>query len=167
MIAELTIMVNNQNRYLRIFSNIPLPPSIGDADNEDRKIGETPLWDIQDIVAIAKTHSEQSVKVRMVTNKADRDYGVLTENGFDLNEILSQMASRGRYKGSWWCKTSPAKDKDGRPRGKGAWVPCDAYEVTACEYEHPVTGYRGKADYYLKMCKSITGTVVLFVSLHL
>lgn len=159
-------MVDTQNLYLTIHPRIPPPPSRDDADRSDRKISGDPLWDLQEIINIAARHTAENVTVRMVTQDANREYENLLENGFDLQAALAQLLFRGRFKGSWWCKTSPAKDANGRPRGKGGWIPCDAYSFTD-EYEHPKTGYRGKVDCYFKLCRSIDNTAVLFVSLHL
>lgn len=161
---KLTIMVNPPNPYLKILPDVCQPPSRTDSDGSDRKIGEEALWDLQELVKIASLDDAETVK--MVTSKAERDYENLVENGFDLNDVLAELAVKGVFKGSWWCKTSASKDRYGKPRGVGSWIPCDAYSVTL-DYEHPKTGYRGTANYYLKMCKSLDGSLVLFVSVHL
>jgi hypothetical protein len=158
-------MVNNENPYIQVLPNIALPPANDDEDKTDREISDKPLWDLQEIVEIASRNAVGNVTIRMVTGKADRDYENLIENGFDLLEVLSQLVNKGKFKGAWWCRTSPAKGRDGKPRGSGMWVPCDAYAITM-DFEHPTTLYRGKVEYYLKMCKSPNGSVVFFVSLH-
>lgn len=162
--AKLTIMVNSTNPYLTVLPDICHPPLCTDPDGSDRKIGEEALWKLHELVEIASSDDDENVK--MVTNRAVRDYENLVENGFDLNDVLAQLAVKGVFKGSWWCKTSPSKDRNGKPRGVGAWIPCDAYSITL-DYENPKTGYCGIANYYLKMCKSLDGSVVLFVSVHL
>lgn len=157
-------MVNNLNPYLLLLDTIPSPPSVSDADKKDRYIADSSIWDLNDLISIA-LKDPQNGTVKMVTENAERDYGQLLEEGFDLDEVLRQLSTRSRFKGAWWCKTSPSKDRYGQPRGTGVWIPCDAYAIK-CEYVHPHTGYKGTAEYYLKMCKGLDGTAVLFVSLH-
>jgi hypothetical protein len=156
-------MVNN-NPYLKILSNLQPPPDNNSTDRSDRSIGNSPLWKLSDIVGIGLLHKESRPTIRMVTSDADKEYASLLENGFDLKETLVKLVSAGRFKGAFWCKTS-AKDANGKPRGSGSWIPCDAYVITL-PYEHPVSGYKGVCEYYLKMCKGVDGTTVLFVSLH-
>jgi len=165
LIAELIIMVNNKNPYFQVLPNLTSPPDINDVNKSDRKISDEPLWDLQKIVAIASQNAANNITIRMVTDKAERDYQNLLENGFDLLEVLSKLAGKVNFKGAWWCKTSPAKGRDGKPRGTGRWIPCDAYTITI-DFEHPKTLYCGKAEYYLKMSMSPQGSVVFFVSLH-
>lgn len=158
-------MVNNQNPYLLNNPALPAPPDIDDASNSDRKISDSPLWNLSEIVDIASHHSDENVTIRMVTRDADRDYENLLENGFDLLEQLKKLKTNGHFKGSWWCKASPATDRLGRPRGKGSWIPCDAYTITE-KFENPHNGCCGTVKYYLKMSKNLDGTAILFVSLH-
>lgn len=163
-VAQVTIMVNNLNPYLSILSDLPSPPLVDDADRKDRYIGGSPIWDLNELTSIALRDPENGT-VKMVTEKAEKDYEQLLENGFDLDDALRQLSMRPRFKGAFWCKTSPSKDSRGRPRGTGVWIPCDAYEVEG-GYVHPHTGYSGTATYYLKMCRGLDGSAVLFVSLH-
>lgn len=157
-------MVNNLNSYLSQVRGLPSPPSVDDSDRSDRYIGDSPIWDLGDLITIALKDPENGT-VKMVTDRANSNYAQLLENGFDLEDALHQLARCARFKGAFWCKTSPSKDGYGRPRGTGAWIPCDAYEVE-CGYVHPLTGYSGTARYYLKMCRGLDGCAVLFVSLH-
>jgi hypothetical protein len=158
-------MVNNQNNpYLKIFPNI-LPPPVDDADRKVTKIGEKRLWNLQEIVEIASHDDESNVTIRMVTDEAIKDYKKLLVNGFDLPALLQQLKIKGHFRGAWWCKTSPSRDRKGNQRGSGVWVPCDSYVINE-SYEHPITGYRGTVVIYLKMCKGLDGSTVLFVSLH-
>lgn len=165
MLTHITIMVISKNLYLDLLPGLPPPPPVDDQDKSDRKLADSCLWDLQEIVDIVSRHSPENVTVRMVTRKAERDFQNLLENGFDLHELLKKLLEKGFFKGSWWCRTSAVKDRTGKPRGTGYWVPCDAYSIVD-EYEHPATGYRGKSEIYLKMCKGHDGTAVLFVSLH-
>jgi hypothetical protein len=158
-------MVNNGKPYREIFPDIPSAPAVDDPDKADRYIGDSPLWSLAEIIEIASRDTPTNVTIRMVTTKSEKDYENLLDNGFSLLEVLSLVPKKGKFKGAWWCKTSPAKGRDGRPRGNGAWVPCDAYSVTV-SYEHPLTRYSGQANYYLKACKNHSGDVLLFVSLH-
>lgn len=157
-------MVNNPNPYLSMLSDLPSQPLADDADREDRYIRDSPIWDLNELISIALRDPENGT-VKMVTEKAEKDYEQLLENGFDLDDALRQLSTRPRFRGAFWCKTSPSKDNLGRPRGTGVWIPCDAYEVE-CGYVHPHTGYSGTAKYYLKMCRGLDGGAVLFVSLH-
>lgn len=164
VVAKVTTMVNNSNPYLSRISDLPSPPPVDDADRKDRHIRDSPIWDLDELIAIALRDPENGT-VRMVTDKADRNYEQLLENGFDLDDALQQLAKRPRFRSAFWCKTSPSKDDRGQPRGTGVWIPCDAYEVE-CGFVHPHTGYSGTVKYYLKMCRGLDGCAVLFVSLH-
>lgn len=159
-------MVNNQKiRYCEILPDIPPPPPVDDADKKDREISKKRLWNLQEIVEIASRDNESNATIRMVTDKAIMDYEKLLVNGFDLLALLQQLKTKGRFRGAFWCKTSPSRDQNGSPRGNGVWVPCDSYVISE-QYEHPVTGHCGTVDIYLKMCKGLDGSTVLFVSLH-
>lgn len=158
-------MVNNTNPYVEAMPHLPQPPLIADADHSDRRIGVNPLWDMAEIVEVASRCTDNNVTVRMVTNRAERDYENLEVNGFSLQQLLLAVESEGIFKESVWCRTSPRRGQNGRTRGTGSWVPCDSY-VVSLNYEHPTTGYNGVAEYYIKMCMSLNGSVVLFVSLH-
>ena len=155
-------MVNN-NPYLKILSNLSAPPA--DSEKSDRFIGNSPLWKLSEIVQIALQHEEVKPTIRIVTNDAIKNYGDLLANGFNLKEAISQIERSGRYKSSWWCKTSPMTDANGKARGTGTWIPCDDYTLTL-PFEHPTTGYSGRCEYYFKFCKGLDGSTVLFVSIH-
>lgn len=144
---------------------IPTPPSVDEPAKQERKIGDTALWDLAELIAIAENHREEAPTIRTVTYDAERDLENLQQLGFDFVDVLKKVAARGNFKGAWWCKTSPAKDRHGRPRGKGAWIPCDAYTLID-EYYHPTARKTLKAEYYLKMSKALDGTTVYFVSIH-
>lgn len=165
MVAIVTIMVNNRNSYCCRDSDLPDPPSRDDPDVEDRTIQSGPIWDLNELVEIAaRTGATDSVHV--VTKRAETDLEALEETGFDLQEVMMLLPINGKFKGSAWCKSSPATDRFGNPRGKGFWFPCDAYTVVASTI-HPSTGYSSTAEYYLKMAKGLNGTFVVFVSIHL
>ncbi len=110
-------MVNNQkNKYLEIFPDIPSPP-IDNVGRNDTKIGENRLWDLQEIVEIASRDDENNVTIRMVTDEAKKGYEKLLDNGFDLFALLQQFKIKGYFRGAWWCKTSPSRERNGKPRG--------------------------------------------------
>lgn len=158
-------MVNN-NPYLKILTSLKPPPDKFSTGGSDRLIGHSPLWCLSEIVEIVLQHNEIKPTVRIVTEDAIKEYEELLVNGFDLKDAISSIESKGRYRNSWWCKTSPNKDANGNPRGVGAWIPCDDYTLLL-PYEHPATGYRGTCEHYFKFCKGLDGATVLFVSLHL
>lgn len=159
-------MVNNSNPFLKILPGILPPPSEDAADDDDRLIRkDEPLWDLDELVRIVGKDSKEKVTVRIETNDARSDYKDLQENGFNLHQVMLSIKGKGRFLGAFWCKTSPSKRRSGR-RFPGAWVPCDSYAINNLDYVHPVTNYRGKANYYFKMCKGLDGSTVIFVSLH-
>jgi hypothetical protein len=157
-------MVNNENPYLKLYSKLSEPPAVDDTDSGDRSIENGPIWDLNELIKLAT--QDGGTNLRIVTSKAKKNYEELLENGFDLPSTLKLINAKRDYKGSFWCKTSSVKDKNGKPRGSGAWIPCDSYAVV-CDYQHPITGHAGTAEYYFKMCKGLDGKTVLFVSIHL
>lgn len=156
-------MVNNKNLYLNYNSKLTEPPAVNDGDTSDRFIQAYPIWNLNELINIALKNCGNNIKI--VTDKATKNYEALLEDGFDLLSTLKAISNNGKFKEAVWCKTSPRKDRNGKPRGLGSWIPCDAYSVN-CEFEHPVTGYKGVVNYYIKMCKGLDGNTVLFVSIH-
>ena len=157
-------MVNNRNPYCCIMSHLPDPPLGDDPDTEDRLIRPGPIWVLEELVEIAM-RDDGAESFRIVTTRAEADFEALEETGFDLRAVMALLRTRGIFKGSAWCKSSPAEDRFGKPRGKGYWLPCDAYTVLA-SIVHPATGYAVTSEYYLKMAKGLNGTFVVFVSIH-
>lgn len=149
-------MVNNQNPYMKLLPGLPEPPEDGD----DRLIGRSVLWPLDELQAIARRSSDVAPTLRAITQKCRTDIKRLMQEpgGFDLAQhVLLLRASC--YDKSLWCRSSP----DGRV--PGFWLPCDAYRLTV-PFAHPMTGWEGKANYYFKMAKAPTGGLVLFVSVH-
>ena len=157
-------MVNNQNPYSQLRPELPPCPDDDDPNQKDRQIGNTPIWDLADLLKIAEQGDIETSCV-IVTFRAQTDYENLVESGFDLLETLQLLENDGVFKGAYWCKTSPTRDRMGRPRGKGRWIPCDAYSLIA-ECYNPNNNYRCKGQYYFKMARGLDGRAVLFVSLH-
>lgn len=157
-------MVNNKNLFLKIHPKLTVPPELDDANTSDREIQNNPIWDLATIIELIQKHNGNNIQI--VTSKADRDYENLLENGFDLLETLLKIDVKNDFRGAFWCKTSPALDSKGRRRGTGVWIPCDSYSVK-CEFEHPVSGYKGLVSYYIKVCQGLDGNAVLFVSIHM
>ena len=162
-IAELTSMVNNRNRYLDKLPGLSEPPSSSDGERAIPTSG--PLWTLDEVIRAVKRHTEQTPTIRLVTEDATKDHEELVEQGFCLKTAIIQLETESRYKGSFWCKTSPLKI-GGKSKGTGQWIPCDAYTVN-CAFENPNNGYCGVNTYYLKLCMGLTGEAVLFVSTHL
>ena len=165
-IAELTSMVNNRNKYLDILSGLTEPPASDTPPDHERDIKhDGPLWRLSDVVGIVSGHTETSPRIRLVTEDAINDHAELVEQGFCLVTAVCHLNKTGRYLKSVWCKTSPIKI-NGKYRGEGVWIPCDAYKVN-CAFKNPHNGYSGTNTYYLKLCMGLNGDAVLFVSAHL
>lgn len=165
LIAELTSMVNNKNKYLDLLPKIPPPPTTDNCRDEERCLtSHGPLWDLTELVAIALADSDENTTVYMVTDDADTDHEALYQQGFCLLTAMQALPTAGEFKGSFWCKTSPAII-NGVPRGKGRWIPCDSY-VMPYILTNPNNNYTWTEKIYLKMCKGTSGNTVLFVSVH-
>lgn len=152
------MMVNNQNPYTKLLPFLVVPETDDPADTE-RFIRKEPLWDLAEVQELASLDSDQRQTLVPVTARCISRLAELEHNGFNLAQHV-QMLSKKHYRQSVWCR---GKGQKGR---MGPWVPCDDYALRAVEYTNPLTGYSGRCDYYFKFCKSITGTVVLFVSVH-
>lgn len=159
-IAELTIVVNNQNPYTQRLAHIPLPPAADDPDSTERDISSTALWDLARIKAIAERHSDERPTLLAITRRCRKDWQRLTEEpgGFDLAEHIRMLTDQN-YQKSIWCKASPSG------RVPEAWLPCDAYSLSV-PFVHPVTRWSGTVNYYFKLCESMDGQLLLFVSVH-
>lgn len=158
-------MVNNENKYLERLPGIPHPPITDDCSDEERCLtSHGPLWNLEELVAIALADSDENTTVYMVTNDADTDHEELYQKGFCLLTAMQALPTAGEFRGSFWCKTSPVII-DGVCRGKARWIPCDAYAIPY-ELTNPINNYTWTANIYLKMCKGLTGKTVLFVSVH-
>ena len=151
------------NVYFKNNPKLTEPPPLDDDNSPDRSIQDTPIWDLDELKKIALKNNGNNILI--VTNKANKNYEALLESGFDLPSTVEAIDKKRDFKGAFWCKTSPKKDKHGKSRGLGSWIPCDSYSVNSV-YEHPITGYKGLVIYYLKMCKGLDGNTVLFVSIH-
>lgn len=92
---------------------------------------------------------------RAVTRKCTRDIENLqeSEDGFDVVQALLDLSSAS-YKKSMWCQTSDS-----------FWLPCDAYSLSY-SIAKPNVPYLSQFNYYIKLCKSITGQLVFLISVH-
>lgn len=157
-LPELTMMVNNQNPYMKLFPFLVVPETDDPLDTE-RFIRNEAVWDLAEIQELASRDENPEQTLIPFTARCTNQLEVLKDNGFDLAQHV-QMLSAKHYRQSVWCR---GKGSRGR---MGPWVPCDDYALKGVAYTHPRTGHSGRCDYYFKFCKSITGTVVLFVSVH-
>lgn len=153
-------MVNNQNPYTKRLLDIPPPPAVDDPDSSDRPIGRAAIWSLKRFQEIADEHSDDCPTLLAVTRKCRNDLKRLTAEpgGFDLAEHI-RILTNENYQKSVWCMSSP------RGHIPGAWLPCDAYSLSV-PFTHPVTQWSGNVNYYFKLCESLTGQMLLFVSVH-
>jgi len=75
---------------------------------------------------------------------------------------LILMLEPDDYENSLWCMKSQKEGVAVRPELH--WLPCDAYTLPIEQQRNDGTTY--VKTYYLKMCKSPTGTILLMVSVH-
>lgn len=153
-------MVNNQNPYTKRLPHITAPPPADDPDSSDRPIGHTAVWNLKKLQEIANEHSDDHPTLLAVTRKCRNDLKRLCDEpgGFDFAEHILKLTN-GNFRKSVWCLSSP------RGHTLGAWLPCDAYELSV-PFTHPTTKWSGTANYYFKLCESVTGQILLFVSVH-
>jgi len=126
----------------------PLP----ETDRSDRKISAGPLYPSEDILKLLET--EQAVFPW--TKKCIADVQRLALDGDDLNDLLREAVSNGRFTGSEWCQQ----------RADGPWAACDAYFLIRAEWIE-VARKEIRMEYYLKLAVGKTGKILLLVSCHL
>ena len=167
-LQELTLMVNlshqNHNPFFAVRSDLPWPPPSDQQGAEATRDIPFRVWVLDEIRAIAAKQLADvpSDVIVAVTNDCAED---MQRDGLTF-EFLAQMIldidEDEDYDKSFWCMKSHRKGVRVHP--DALWLPCDAYIMPTTE-EMP-NGTVVQKRYYLKMCKSLAGTLLLMVSVH-
>ena len=123
-----------------------------ETDRSDRKISAVPLYPAKEVLKLLKT----TQAVHLWTKKCIADVQRLALDGDNLNDLLQEAVSSGRFTGSEWCQQRP----------DGPWAACDAYSLIRSEWIE-VARKEIRMEYYLKLAVAKTGKILLLVSCHL
>lgn len=115
-----------------------------------QKIVGGPLYPVADVLPLLTPET-----VRAWTRGCIADLQKWSLDSDSLVDLLKLALSKGRYKGSEWCRNEP----------NGAWAACDAYTVMERRLNENTDQYQD-TEFYLKFAINKTGQVILVVSSH-
>lgn len=147
------------NSYKSSRPELPWPPS---QEDESSRVIRGPLWQLEDIRAIAGAQLREGRRLVPITRDC---VGDLQKLSFELNDVarLILQLNHGHYDKSMWCMATPNEGVSISP--ERLWYPCDAYAIA--RFEKLISGWQGDVSYYLKLCLNPAGRVVLLLSTHL
>lgn len=124
------------------------------ADATARGIAGGPLYPRAEVLRLLADSGGQCILAW--TKKCTADIQKLALDADELDGLLREALSSGRFIGSEWCQQQP----------DGPWAACDAYQLMRQEWV--AAAHRDMAvEYYLKFAIGKTGAILLLVSCHL
>lgn len=157
-----TSMHGHPNPFVNARRDLPWPPPSTAPDSEHTREIPFQVWDLNDIQTISQNFLDGDTSLlRAVTSDCLDDMQrekLALENVAELL-LLLQIDD---YINSRWCMTSANPGVRARPELR--WLPCDAY-CLPLEEEDEAGVVRDK-KYYIKVCRTVTGTMLLIVSMH-
>jgi len=149
------------NPFVRAQPDLPWQPP-GD-DPRSRVIAKK-VWQLTDIQTIARAQLQQPERTLIlpITDKCTKDIQNLELTTTDLAKRLLGLRD-ANYDKSMWCQRS--RREGVKVVAEALWFPCDAYLLRRRELLS--TNTEVDVEYYLKLCLSTAGKVVLLVSVHL
>ncbi|MEM5528246.1 hypothetical protein WN093_05390 [Gammaproteobacteria bacterium AS21] len=116
-------------------------------------ISDGPLYSLTDVLALLDTGESSTI---LWTRKCKNDVQQLSYEIADVQKLIKQAVTQGRYINSQWCRQQPT----------GPWAACDSYRLSRDEWvEYAYKEMRYK--YYVKFAIGKTGKLLLLVSCHL
>ena len=112
-----------------------------------------PLYLPKDVLALLDIGESHTI---LWTRKCTNDVGGLAYDIREVQVLLKEAITRGRYVNSEWCVQKPT----------GPWAACDAYRLSRDEWIDRAHK-KMRIEYYVKFAIGKTGKVLLLVSCHL
>jgi|TARA_R110002033_G_scaffold147617_2_gene184828 hypothetical protein len=141
-------MVNNMMN-VSAYNGSP-PNEVGDGRIY---ISGGPLYPIEDIVALLDADERHTI---LWTRQCKSHVQQLAYEIGDVQQLIKQAVTQGRYLNSEWCAQKPT----------GPWAACDGYRLLRDEWvDHAHKEMR--FEYYVKFAIGKTGKLLLLVSCHL
>jgi len=160
-------MVNNPmhghpNPFVRQRNELPWPPPSSEPGQEESRVIPFQVWQLTDIQTIAQKYldGEDSLIHQATPRCLDDMQKEKLELG-DVARLLLRLESDD-YLNSRWCMAGSRPGVKMRP--DALWLPCDAYCLLV-ETENE-SGTCVEKKYYIKVCRTATGTMLLIVSMH-
>ncbi len=159
-------MVNTlKNGFVRADARLPWPPPSSAVGHEKTRLIPFQIWNLAELKELAQKQlalaaDEDDVLVA-VTSQCSEDMQNEELSHDDVAQMVVDLLPED-YVNSSWCEKSAFPSVKVHP--DALWVPCDAYAMPTVSIDK--YGREIHKTYYLKMCKSLTGTVLLLVSVH-
>lgn len=152
------------NGFMRVRPTLPWPPPrVGDcaADIASRKISSK-VWELAEIKELARKYSSgDDNAINVVTNDCAIDLQRENLEKADLAEFIELVLEK-HYLNSAWCMASQRPGVTVPEEAR--WYPCDAYCMDIVKTGEDARTIEKK--YYIKMCKTATGKMLLIISMH-
>jgi hypothetical protein len=157
-----TPIIRHPNPFVNARRDLPWPPPECGDNKQHTRVIPFKVWALEEVQTIAQSHIDGKVDViQAVTNDCIDDMQKAKMTLKEVAELLL-MLERDDYENSQWCMTSPKPGVIARPEFR--WLPCDAYTlIVEEEDEHE---FVSQVTYYIKLCRTIAGGMLLMVSLH-
>lgn len=152
------------NAFVRVLPHLSWPPPAcgqGPAEVASRRISSK-VWDLNEIKQLVLQFVEgNDHAINIITTDCSRDLQNLAMEKADIAELVEILTDK-HYLNSAWCMASQ------RPGVKvseeARWYPCDAYCIEVIREQDDAPNIENK--FYIKMCKTATGKMLLIASLH-
>lgn len=160
-------MVNNSthghpNPFVNMRGDLPWPPPTTGPDSAHTRAIPFRVWELVDIQTIAQRFLDGDTSlIYAVTSDCIEDMQrekLALENVAELLLLLEV----DDYVNSQWCMTSARPGVRARPELR--WLPCDAYCLPLEEEDE--NGEVDDKKYYIKVCRTASGAMLLVVSMH-
>jgi hypothetical protein len=153
-------LIVHPNPYVRLRPELPWPPPSSDEGKDHTRAIPARVWPLQKFIEIAQGHlAGKQNTIIAVTNDCQEDMQEHLVQYDDVAEIICLLTDDD-YHNSLWCKRSRRPGVQCAP--EAAWLPCDAYVISIDRED----GSESTIEYYLKMCQTTLGTVLLLISIH-
>lgn len=162
-------MVNSRplahaNPFVRVRPTLPWPPPrTGDGAPEiASRIIPYRVWVLEEIKELARQFLEgDDNAITVITNDCLSDMQRHLLEKVDLANFIDLLYEK-RYNNSLWCKGSYREGV--KIAEEARWYPCDSYTLEVTREMDDGTNMDNK--FYIKMCKSASGKMLLMVSMH-
>jgi hypothetical protein len=152
------------NAFMRVRPDLPWPPpesGEGARETATRRIGFK-VWRLDEIQDLAKRFCDgDDTAVNVITDNCSLDMQRLSLDKSDVSNFILRLLDN-HYVNSAWCRASSRPGV--RVAEESRWYPCDAYciSIDTVKSEAEIIPIK----YYIKMCKSATGKMLLIISMH-
>lgn len=154
----------HKNGFVRVRPELPWPPprtGTSTAEVASRTI-PSKVWDLEEIKALAKQYScGDDYAITVITNDCALDMQRHLLEKCDVADFIELLSDKC-YLNSSWCMASQRPGV--RVSDEARWYPCDSYCLEVIREMDDSTTIENK--FYIKMCKSASGKMLLMVSMH-